>query len=181
MAWIQAGLPPNILTREAWYREIGVPRDLIEQLSISSLAPLFDEAVRRRGIDPKLAALILVHYPRILKKKSVAFEAEAAVLLADVFQALQDERLYREGVLDLLERALTTGRPVAELLSEPIADEFLAREEARIAGLLTGRRFIDAPRRQRRAMGLLMGEWRGRTPGAAAAKSMSEALEKVQP
>jgi hypothetical protein len=76
---------------------------------------------------------------------------------------------------------LTTGRPVAELLPEPIADEFLAREEARIAGLLTGRRFENAPRRRRRAMGLLMEEWRGRIPGAAAAQGMSEALAKVRP
>ncbi len=181
LAWIQAGLPPNILTREAWYREIGVPLDLIEQLSISPLAALFDEAVRERGIDPKLAALILVHYPKILKKKGIALGAEEAGLLADVFRALQDERLYKEGVPELLEKAATTGRPVAELLLEPIADDFLAREETRIAGLLTGRRFVNAPRRQRRAMGLLMEEWRGRIPGAAAARGMSEALAKVQP
>jgi glutamyl-tRNA(Gln) amidotransferase subunit E len=181
LAWIQAGLPPNILTREAWYREIGVPADLIEQLSVSPLAALFDEAVRERGIDPKLAAVILVHEPKLLKRKGFALGADAAGVLADVFQALQDGRLYKEGVPALLELALTTGRPLGELLPDPIDDELLARETARIAGLLTERRFENAPRRQRRAMGLLMEEWRGRIPGAVAARRMAEALRKVQP
>ncbi len=181
LAWIQAGLPPNILTREAWYREIGVPADLIEQLSISPLAALFDEAVRERGIEPKLAAVILVHDPKLLKRKGLAVGSDAAGILAGVFEALQHGRLYKEGVLGLLEQALTTGRPLGELLPEPIEDELLAREEARIAGLLTGRRFENAPRRQRRAMGLLMEEWRGRIPGTAAARGMAEALRKVQP
>ena len=76
---------------------------------------------------------------------------------------------------------MTTGRTVAELLPDPIADEELVREEARIAGLLTGRRFENAPRRQRRAMGLLMEEGRGRVAGASAARGMAEALEKVRP
>jgi glutamyl-tRNA(Gln) amidotransferase subunit E len=181
LAWIQAGLPPNILTREAWYREIGVPADLIEQLSISPLAGLFDKAVRERGIDPKLAAVLLVHDPKRLKRKGLALGADGAAFFEDIFQALQDGRLYKEGVPELLEQALTTGRTVAELLPDPIADEELVREEARIAGLLTGRRFENAPRRQRRAMGLLMEEGRGRVAGASAARGMAEALEKVRP
>ena len=181
LAWIQAGLPPNILTREAWYREIGVPADLIEQLSISPLASLFDEAVREKGIDPKLAAVILIHYPKRLKRKGLVLGSESAGLLKDVFQALQEERLFKEGVPGILEQALTTGRTVAELLPGEAADVDLAGEETRIAGLLIGRRYETAPRRQRRAMGLLMEEWRGRISGAAAARGMSEALRKVQP
>ena len=181
LAWIQAGLPPDILKREAWYREIGVPRDLIEQLSISPLAASFDKAVRERGIDPKLAAVVIVHGPKQLKRKGLKLEADSSGLLDEVFEALQNRRLYREGVPALLEKALTTGLTVGELLPEPGPDEFLAWEEARIAGLLTGRRFENAPRRQRRAMGLLMELWRGRMAGAEAARGMAEALTKVRP
>jgi glutamyl-tRNA(Gln) amidotransferase subunit E len=181
MAWIQAGLPPNILTREAWYREIGVPADLVEQLSISPFAPVFDKAVRERGIDPKLAAVALIHYPKQLKRKGLKLDPSAAALLEDVFQALQNGRLFREGILALLENILTTGRPVSEVLPEAGPDELLAQDTARIAGLLTGPRFLNAERRRRRAMGLLMEDWRGRMSGAEAARRMTAALQKVQP
>jgi glutamyl-tRNA(Gln) amidotransferase subunit E len=184
LAWLQARLPASILVREAWYREIGVPKDLVEQLSMSPFAPVFETAVKRRGIDPKLAAVILVHHPKRLRRKGItlpAGTAEAGEVLDQIFEALQNRRLYKEGVLDLLETALTSGRPVSVLLPEFTAEDTPDRDQARIAGLLTGPRFLDEGRRERRAMGLLMESWRGRTDGAAAARGMAEALRKVTP
>jgi glutamyl-tRNA(Gln) amidotransferase subunit E len=199
MALIRAGLPADILAREAWYRQIGVPSDLVEQLSSSPLAGLFEKAVKERGIDPKLAAMILAHYPRILERNGLKVEdASAGCLFDAVFEAIQSGRLYREGVMAVLEQALTTGRAVAPLLPAETATArhgqdahathgqdaratSLAQDQARIAGQLTGPRYQDAGRRMRRAMGLLMADWRGRVSGADAARGMAAALEKVNP
>ncbi|MDD8027391.1 MAG: Glu-tRNA(Gln) amidotransferase subunit GatE [Acidobacteriota bacterium] len=184
LAWLQASLPASIFQREAWYREIGVPKDLVEQLSMSPFAPLFETAVRERGLDPKLAAVILVHLPKRWKRKGIKLEsgtAEAAAILDQVFEAIQGRRLFKEGVPEILEAALTSGRPVDVFLPNPEPGETPAPDEARIAGLLTGPRWQDDRRRKRRAMGLLMDVWRGRIDAAAASRDMDEALGKVRP
>lgn len=184
LAWLQAGLPASIPAREAWYRELGVPRDLVEQLSLSPFAGLFEKAVKERGIGPKLAAVILVHHPKRWKRRGFRLEAgtsEAAGVLDAVFEALQNRRLYKEGVAEVLDAALASGRPVAALLPDPGPGEVSDADQARIAGLLTGPRWLDAARRHRRAMGLLMESWRGRIDAAAAARGMAEALRKVRP
>jgi glutamyl-tRNA(Gln) amidotransferase subunit E len=184
LAWLQAGLPAFIPVREAWYREIGVPADLIEQLSMSPFAGLFEKAVKERGIDPRLAAVILVHHPKRWKRQGIKLEAgtaEAAEVLDRIFEALQNRRLYKEGVAEVLEAALVSGRPVAAFLPNPEAGETPGGDQARIAGLLTGPRWLTEARRQRRAMGLLMESWRGRIDAAAAARGTAEALRKVTP
>lgn len=184
LAWLQARLPASILSREAWYREIGVPRDLVEQLSLSPFADLFEKAVRERGLDPKLAATFLIHQPRRWKRKGIKPEsgtAGAVEALDAVFEALQAGRLYREGAGDVLAAALTSGRPVEALLPVPGEGQAPGPDQDRIAASLTGPRWRDPGRRERRAMGLLMEVWRGRIDGAAAARDMREALGRVTP
>jgi hypothetical protein len=102
--------------------------------------------------------------------------------------------------MSVLEQALTSGQAVSELLpaeakaatarhgqdahathGQDARATRLAQDQARIAGQLTGPRYQDAGRRIRRAMGLLMADWRGRVSGADAARGMAAALEKVNP
>jgi glutamyl-tRNA(Gln) amidotransferase subunit E len=136
-ARIRAKLPSNILAREAWYRRIGVPKDLVEQLSISPLAPIFEKAVTQRKLDPRLAAVILIHYPKMLKRKGLKPDAGLSAILEDVFAAIQNGSLYKEGVPAIMEQALTTGRPVCELLPKLGTPEAFAPERAQSAGQLT--------------------------------------------
>ena len=178
---IRAGLPPNILTRERWYREIGVPADALEKLSTSSFASLFEKAVREGGLDPRLGAEILVRLPRRLRKKGLPVEILGESMMAAVLEALRDRRLYREGAAPLLERALATGEAVEELIPRPSDDDGLALQAAAVAAGLVGPRFRDSGRRMRRAMGLLMADWRGRVAGSEAAKAMAAALAEVSP
>jgi len=176
---IRATLPPDILTSEAWYREIGVPKDVVERLSVSPFATLFDRAVKDWGIDSKLAAVVLVQYPKRLKRKGLPPTGLDSTAMEAVLAAVRDKRLYREGILPVLEAVLAEGRSVDEMLKAPGETADLGRDAARIAGTLTGPRFQDADRRMRRAMGLLMAEWRGRVGGRNAARAMAEALAKV--
>ncbi len=93
---------------------------------------------------------------------------------------MREKRLYREGVLPVLEFALTQNRPVREMIPAPGAQGDAAGDARRIAADLKGRRFQDRGRRMRRAMGLLMAEWRGRMEGAEASRIMASELDKVQ-
>ena len=67
---LRAMLPARILTREGRYRELGVPEDLVAGLAASPLAPLFERAVGEWGVNPALAAVVLVQYPRRLKREA---------------------------------------------------------------------------------------------------------------
>jgi len=181
LAAIRAGLPPNILEREKRYRELGLTADLVEKLSMSGHAELFEEAVREWGLAPHLAAEILIRLPMRLKKKGLAATALDGAVMKPVLEALRDGRLYREGVAPLVERALATGEAVEELIPRAGEAGDIAGAAAKVATEVVGRRFQDPSRRMRRAMGLFMAEWRGRVAGAAAARVMGEALAKVRP
>ncbi len=178
LAWLQARLPASLFTREAWYREIGVPRDLVEQLSISPFADLFDRAVREDGLDPKLAAVVLVHQPKRLRRKGLKVDA---AVLGDLLEALRTGKIYKEGIPDVLTAALASGRPLREHLPVLEPGESPAADQGRIAAQLIGPRWRDEGRRERRAMGLLMEVWRGRLEGATAFRGMRSALRQVTP
>jgi glutamyl-tRNA(Gln) amidotransferase subunit E len=180
LASIRAGLPPDLVSLEKWYGEIGVPKDIVERLSVSPLAGLFEKAVRQWGFDPEFAAVILIQYPKRLKRKGLPEIGLDPAVFEDVFAALREKRLYREGVLPVLEAVLAGGRPVGDCLPEAGGAGDPRVDALRIARILTGLRFQDGARRMRQAMGLLMAEWRGRIAGAEAARMMAEHLEKVK-
>jgi Glu-tRNA(Gln) amidotransferase subunit E-like FAD-binding protein len=114
-----------------------------------------------------------------LKRKGLSPIATDSELFTDILAALRDKRLYREGVRPLLESALIQNRPVWELLPAAGSGD-LAADTFQIAGSLKGRRFENGPRRMRRAMGLLMADWRGRADGAEASRIMTAGLAEVR-
>jgi len=178
LAAIRAGLPANILRREARYRAIGVPQDLVLQLSASPYAGVFETAVEAYGIDPKLASLVLLHYPKRLRRKGLVVGPSAAGLFDGVLAAVGKKRLYKEGIPAVLERAFAADMEIESILPAAGSVDDVVRDAHRIAGMLKGPRYRDPRRRQRRAMGLLMAEWRGRVDGSAAARCTAQALEE---
>jgi Glu-tRNA(Gln) amidotransferase subunit E-like FAD-binding protein len=178
LAAIRAGLPANILRREARYRAIGVPQDLVLQLSASPYAGVFETAVEAYGIDPKLASLVLLHYPKRLRRKGLVVGPSAVGLFDGVLAAVGKKRLYKEGIPAVLERAFAADMEIESILPAAGSVDDVVRDAHRIAGMLKGPRYRDPRRRQRRAMGLLMAEWRGRVDGSAAARCTAQALEE---
>ncbi len=175
---IRTALPPRVTAREGWYREIGVPADLVEVLSVSPFAPLFEKAVKEWGLPAKLAAVVLAQYPKRLKTKRLpALPPETGVMDA-VLAAVRDRKLYPEGVLGVLEDALRSSRPVSELLPSPATPAELRKAVSAVAHGLKPEtsRFKDKEGLKRRAMGLLMADWRGRASGAEAARLVEAAL-----
>jgi len=173
---IRATLPARIVTRERWYEEIGVPRDLVPVLSLSKFADLFETAVKDGGLSPKLAALVLAQYPKRLKRKGLPWRDLDEASLSAALEAVRSGRLRKEGILPLLERVLTERRTVAEILSAGAPEGDVAREIDEIAAGLAGRTFSTPVGAGRRAMGLLMAKWRGFIDAAEAARRLDARL-----
>ena len=176
---IRAGLPPRITEREAWYRTIGVPADLVEYLSVSGQARLFETAVKEWGLKAVLAAVVLAQYPKRLRTKGLPVPLQGDGLWEAVLQAVREKKLYPEGILPLLERAAAEGRPAAELLPPAGDAAALERDIARAAESARGKRTRSKDGRgpARFAMGLLMRDWRGRANGAAISRRLDELLK----
>ena len=94
-----------------------------------------------------------------------------------VLRALGERRLYKEGVLPLLERLLSAGGTVAEALPSAADPAGVAAGIHAAAAAMKGLRFRREPARTLKAMGFLMASLRGRADGAELAARLSGALE----
>jgi glutamyl-tRNA(Gln) amidotransferase subunit E len=178
LARIRATLPPSVPERERWYRDIGVPADLIPYLSLSPFAPVFEKAVKEMSLSPKLAAIVLVQYPKRLKRKKLPVQKLNAELMDAFLAAIKNGRLFKEGILPLLEKALTSGKSAAELIEPLAVDRELLASVEDVAKSLRAKIFASEDSRLRRGMGLLMDKWRGRADGARLAAELEERLTK---
>ncbi|MCJ7565852.1 MAG: Glu-tRNA(Gln) amidotransferase subunit GatE [Candidatus Aminicenantes bacterium] len=177
---IRAKLPPYIMTRERWYKEIGVPADLIQFLSVSPFANLFERCANDWDLSPKLVSVVLVQYPKRLKKKGLPVEKLNEETLEAVLKAVKEGKIFKEGLLPLLEQVLASGKNLDELLLPKATERELRESIEQVVMSLKNRKFAGEESRMRRAMGLLMEKWRGRMEGTAAALKLSLFLKEGQ-
>ena len=175
---IQEGLPARITSRERWYREIGVPEDLIERLSVSPYALLFEKSVKEWSLSPKLASVLLIQYPKRLKKKKLPVPLLDGGMAEDILKALKDRRLFKEGILPLLEQALVLGEGVDQLLLSPGTVLELQESIVQTMASLSDKKTNNDQSLKRLAMGMLMQKWRGRIDGTEVAAQLALALNK---
>jgi glutamyl-tRNA(Gln) amidotransferase subunit E len=175
---IRAGLPPRITSRERWYREIGVPEDLIERLSASPYAALFEKSVKEWGLSPKLASVLLIQCPKRLKKKGLPVPLLDGGMAEDTLKALKDRRLFKEGILPLLEQAMVSGQSIDQLLPSPGTVLELQESIVQTAESLANKKMKDDQSLMRLAMGMLMQKWRGRIDGTNVADQLARYLNK---
>ncbi|MGB5529874.1 MAG: Glu-tRNA(Gln) amidotransferase subunit GatE, partial [Ignavibacteriaceae bacterium] len=65
---IKSWLPEQFWRRQQWYKELNIPPDTIDELSISKYAELFKKAVSEWKINPVTVAVILIQYPKRLSR-----------------------------------------------------------------------------------------------------------------
>jgi glutamyl-tRNA(Gln) amidotransferase subunit E len=174
---IRAKLPPYIMTRERWYKEIGVPTDLVQFLSVSPFANLFERSANDWELSPKLVSVVLVQYPKRLKKRGLPVEKLNEETLEAVLKAVKERKIFKEGLLPLLEQVLASGKNLDELLLPKATERELRESIEQVVMSLKNKKFAGEESRMRRAMGLLMEKWRGRMEGADAALKLSLSLK----
>ena len=106
---INAQLPDFYWENEIWYRELNVPEDLIEPLAVSCLTGLFKKAVIEWNINPKLAAVVLIQYPKRIRKMKVEFEKIDQEVFSVILKAYSKGLIEREGILPALISAVRQG------------------------------------------------------------------------
>jgi len=175
---LREALPARVPERERWYGEIGVPADLIQVLAASPFAGLFERSVKEFGIAPKLASLVLAQYPKRLKKKGLAIDGLDEGTMAGLLGAVKEGRIFKEGLLPVLEQKLSSGKTLDELLPARAAEEEFRADLLGIVKTVQAQAFASEEAMNRRAMGLLMGTWRGRVDGTDAARALGRRLKE---
>jgi len=174
---IRRGLPVPVWTREAWYRELRLPADVIEPLAVSRLAPLFEVLVKDWKVEPVAAAVALVQFPKRLKKKGLDPARLTDETLRRIFALLRDRRISRDGVYALMEKAVRGG-PLPETGEvRPATEEEIYAEVAARNAALREMKVHNAGRKAHVLMGLVMTALRGRVEGAAILERVTAAAE----
>jgi glutamyl-tRNA(Gln) amidotransferase subunit E len=170
---IRAALPVPVWVREANYAALGVPEDLNRPLAMSRFAGLFDTLISRWGINPKLASVALIQFPKRLRKKGLDASLLTEAKFKNIFKLYKDGKITREGIY----MALGDGFASSSLPAPPSAAEIDAAVRGAFERL--GSMKIHNPgRTDRILMGIVMGRFRGVAEGRAVAARVRSFLEE---
>jgi glutamyl-tRNA(Gln) amidotransferase subunit E len=116
-------LPEKFWLREKRYKEIGVPADLIEPLSISKYAKIFDYAVSDLALEPKLVATVLIQFIKRLKKNKYNIDYLNEDNLKVLFEAYKEGRLVKDGFYTAMQNLIANNGDLNENTIPEPADE----------------------------------------------------------
>ncbi|HNR68668.1 MAG TPA: Glu-tRNA(Gln) amidotransferase subunit GatE [bacterium] len=171
---IKAGLPQPIWEREALYRQLAIPADTIEALAVSPWADLFLQAVDEWKLSPTRVAVALIQYPKRLRKKGLPIEELSAEMIRRIMVAVRDGMLTADGLLEAMETSLRNKAwQIPPLITTTELQAAIDAALQQTAGMQNNLA------RQKRCLGLLMQNNRGRIHGAEAAKQVRAALEEA--
>jgi len=162
---IRSRVPEHFWDREKWYRELKIPADTIGELSISPFAGLFKKSVKEWNINPVFAAVLLVQFPKRLRKKGYDVEILNEEIFSKIISAYKANKITRDGILSLLENVISLGVFFDELLPLPCSDNELDKTFEESKGNLKTMRLYKMENRTKVLMGLTMNKLRGRVPG----------------
>ncbi|MGE5402167.1 MAG: Glu-tRNA(Gln) amidotransferase subunit GatE [Ignavibacteriales bacterium] len=177
---IGSGLPNPVWEREAWYRKLNVPRDLIEPLAISSFAALFEKAVIEWKTDPVLAAVCLIQLPKRLKGKGINAGVLTEETFESLFRLLKEGIIAREAMLPLLKDIALNGGFEPGLVRPICTEEELVKAIDEAGTELAKMKLYHPEKDKKILMGLVMNKLRGRIDGSDVAKRIYTVFQEAK-
>jgi len=166
---IKSWLPEQFWKRIEWYNKLGIPKDTIEELSISDYAELFKTAVEDWKVNPTTAAVFLIQFPKRLKKYGILEEWLNELMFEQVLKSYANGKIPKDALLITLKTVAELGVFTEEVLLTP-ATEKATDEVIKSARLEYDKMKIYNPGSKNiLLMGLVMKKLRGRTPAKAVA------------
>ncbi len=175
---IQSQLPGLFCDRVKRYTELGVPVDLIEPLAISELANLFEEVVSKWKLNPKLSAVVLIQYPKRLKKMGLKFNSLDSNILKDILKAYKDGLIAKEGILNVMYDSVKSGYFEVKNLSSKIIAKDVTTIIKSCETELNRKKLYNIDKRDFVLKGLVMGKVRGRIDGKEATDLVSKFMKE---
>lgn len=172
---IKKEVPRPFWENERWYRDLGVPPDVVAPLNISSHAGLFEIAVKEWHLPPTLTAVTLIQLPKRVARKlhhSVGFSTET---MREILLAYRDGALVKGGILPSMMMVAAGGEFSRQSLPPICSDGELSSAIERSAAELTSLNLFNPEKESEVLMGLVMDKVRGRIDGNVVATKLAGA------
>jgi glutamyl-tRNA(Gln) amidotransferase subunit E len=170
---IRRSLPVPIWTRESFYGELRIPEDVIRPLAVSRLAGLFDTLVKEWKIDPTLASVALIQFPKRLRRKGLNPTSLSEDRLKRIFELYRGGKISRDGIFMAMDGGISLESP-PPMPSAAEVTAIVRRAAARLAAL----KIYNPGKKEHVLMGLVMTELRGWVEGAAVSAEVRTVLEE---
>jgi glutamyl-tRNA(Gln) amidotransferase subunit E len=177
---IRLGLPEPVWEREAWYRSLKVPEDVIGPLAESRYAALFMKLVAKWNIDPVLASVALIQYPKRLSHKGLDTGVLTEAIFEEIFLAFKQGRLAREGVLPALENAARSGSFFVDMLPPACSEQELMHFLSLARSELSGIKLHKPACEKTVLMSLVMKHLRGRVEGRRVMETIGTLFQEAK-
>ena len=169
LAEISTGVPSPYWENEQWYRELGIPDDVVASLSISPLAGLFETAVKEWKIPSTLAAVTLIQFPKRVAKRLGRRVDLSAESIGEILLAFRDGLMTKEGILPALLQIAGGAAFSRESLPPLCTDSDLSTAIIQSREDLPSIRLCNPGRSSTVLMGRVMEKVRGRIDGRVVA------------
>ena len=173
---IKSWLPEQFWKRQTWYRELNIPPDTIDELSISKYAELFKKAVNDWKVNPVTAAVVLIQFPKRLSRSSYVIDLIDEQMMSSILKAYVDGKLTYDFILTAMKISSELGMFVDEIIPQPISDDELEKEILLAEEQMSKMKFIKDKNAVSIIMGILMNKLRGRI----SAKKVAQKINLLQ-
>ena len=173
---IKSWLPEQFWKRRSWYKELSIPLDTIDELSISKYAELFKKAVKEWKVTPTTAAVILIQYPKRLKKRVYNFGSFDEEIMSSILKAFADGKITYDFILSAMKTSAELGMFVEAIIPNPVSDKEVEKEIELAREQMQKIPFIKKNNIQSIMMGILMKQLRGRI----SAKIIAEKVSRIK-
>jgi len=183
IAKIKSLLPEQFWKRQVWYKELNIPPDTIDELSISKYAELFKKAVSEWKINPVTAAVILIQYPKRLSRSGFVIDSINEEMMSSIIKAYVDRKLTYDFILTAMKISTELGMFVDEIIPEPISEKDVEKEILLAEQQMQKMEFIKKENAKSILMGILMSRLRGRISAKKVAQkvgSLQRSLKNVK-
>ena len=187
LACVRAALPEFLWDRQARLRRLGLDDALVARICVSPRATLFDRVTGELETPPVYAATVLFQQLTALRRAGYDVQDLTDDELYEVFCAVSEARLTREGVPEVLKRMLSqphengdTSRVdavLSDMGSGAIADDVLHAALDEELARAEDRPFATLPKKHRYLMGVLMRRFVGRLAGRRLKAELEELLQ----
>ncbi len=176
---IKQNLPKYFWERETWYKSIGVPTDIIKDLSVSKYAKTFEILVEEMGISPVFAAITLINFPKKLKKKGKDISFLDSNIFIQVFELFKNNFICKDGIFYLLELiASNNGKFEKEMIPQHCSQSELLYEIRQASKKVEKMKLYDEKNKITLTLSLVMKNLFGRIDGCIVAKEVINYFEK---
>ncbi len=169
-------VPDYYWDRENWYKELKIPDDVIPGLAISKFAGLFKKLVLEWKVNPVLASVALIQYPKRLLKKNLKIELLSVEIMERIFNDYMKGIIYKEGILIAMELAVKGNKNFKNYFVPEITQKDLQTHFKKSLSDLKKIELNESENKKIVLMGLMMNKLRGKVD----AKKVIELIESIK-